>query len=86
MGKKKQKSKPKETGKARLQKIALWQWGLIVIFGAVMSNIIMNYMPMEASSAAERRAQAVGRVIAMLLGIFIGSAMIVVHLVRKGRK
>jgi len=51
-----------------------------------MSNIIMNYMPMEASCAAERQAQAVGRVIAMLLGIFVGSAMIIVHLVRKGRK
>ena len=86
MGKKKQKTKPKETGKERLQKISLWQWGAIVIFGAIMSNVIMNLVPMEASSRAERQAQAIGRLIAMGLGIFVGSAMIIVHLIRSRRK
>ncbi|MBD3676589.1 MAG: hypothetical protein HUJ26_24015 [Planctomycetaceae bacterium] len=86
MGKKKKKIAPEETGMDRLKKIALWQWGLIVIFSAVMSNIIMNFVPMEASSSAERRGQALGRLIVMLLGFFIGSAMIIVHLVRSKRK
>ena len=74
-----------ETGMDRLKKIKLWQWGLIVIFASVISNLIMQLTPLEGSSS-QKKAIMLGRAIAALLGIFIGSAMIVVHLVRSRKR
>ncbi len=86
MGKKKKKAAPPETGMDRLKKISLWQWGAIVIFSTMFSSVMMQFMAVEASSASERQAQAIGRLVACLLGIFVGSAMIIVHLVRSNKK
>jgi len=85
MGKKK-KSAPPETGMDRLKKIKLWQWGAIVIFSSLFSSVMMQFMTPEAASSAARRGQEVGRFVACLLGIFVGSAMIIIHLVRSKKK
>jgi|GEM_PF-2231618 Na+/proline symporter len=86
MGKKKKKAAPPKTGMDRLKKISLWQWGAIVIGSSIFSSVMTQFMAVEASSASERQAQAIGRLVACLLGIFVGSGMIIVHLVRSKKK
>jgi hypothetical protein len=72
--------------KARLKKIGWWQWGLIIIFSSVITNVIVMQVqgPMEDTAAS--RGQALGRGVASALGIVIGVAFIIVHFVRRKKK
>ncbi|HUG19169.1 MAG TPA: hypothetical protein VMM56_09345 [Planctomycetaceae bacterium] len=79
------KKKQPETGLDRLKKMPLWQWGLIVIFAGIMSNLVMGMMPASGGSAIERRSQDVGRGVASLFFILVGVVLIVMHFVRKKR-
>lgn len=76
-------AKKKETGRDRLKKVTLWQWGIIVISAGVFANVSMMMMESPAASEAQRRAQLLGRGIATLLFICIGIGLIVAHFVRK---
>ena len=53
---------------------------------SLFSSVMMQFMTPEAASSAARRGQEVGRFVACLLGVFVGSAMIIVHLVRSKKK
>jgi hypothetical protein len=75
--------KKKETGRDRLKKVALWQWGIIVISAGVFANVSMMMMESEAATEAQRRGQALGRGVASLLFIGIGIGLIIAHFVRK---
>lgn len=79
------KKKQPETGLDRLKKIPLWQWGLIVIFAGVMSNLVMGMMPPSGGTSAARRGQEMGRAVASLFFILVGVVLIVMHFVRKKR-
>jgi hypothetical protein len=82
MAKRKQQQ---ETGLDRLKKIPLWQWGLIVIFAGLMSNLIMGMQTPSGGSASARRAAEMGRAVASLFSILVGVVLIVMHFVRKKR-
>jgi hypothetical protein len=76
--------KKPETGMDRLRKIALWQWGLIVIMSGVLANVVMRMQATGGSSAAERGA-AMGRSVATLFFVVVGFVLIVLHFVRPKR-
>lgn len=73
----------KESGRGRLKKVALWQWGIIVISAGVFANVCMMLMESPAASDAQRRGQELGRGVASALFICIGIGLIVAHLVRR---
>jgi len=75
-------SEKKETGRDRLKKVPLWQWGIIVIAAGLFANISMM-MESSAASAAERRAELLGIATASALFICIGIGLIVAYFVRK---
>ncbi len=78
-------NKQPETGMDRLKKVALWQWGLITIVAGVFANMVMTMQAPDGDSAAVR-GQVAGRVIATLLFVLIGIALIVVDVIRRRRK
>lgn len=73
----------KETGRDRLKKVTLWQWGIIVISAGVFANVSMMMMELPAASSAQRRAQELGRGVASAFFICIGIGLIIAHFVRK---
>ena len=79
------KKKKNETGIDRLKNMPLWQWGLIVIFAGIMSNLVMGMVPASGGSSAARRGQEMGRAVASLFFILVGVVLIVMHFVR-GKK
>ncbi len=79
-------SKKQEKPLDRLKKIALWQWGLIVIFAGIFSSMLSGTIaPTGGSSAAERGA-LVGRALAFLTFVLVGVVLIALHFVRRMRK
>jgi hypothetical protein len=76
--------KKQETGMDRLKKIALWQWGLIVMMAGLMSNLVMRLQASGGNSATDRAA-AMGRSAATLLFLLVGVVLIVLHFVRRKR-
>ena len=77
-------NKKPESGMDRLKKVALWQWGLIVIMAGVMSNLLMR-MQTPSGGASAQRAVALGRGVATLLFVIVGLVLIVLHFVRRKR-
>ena len=67
-----------------LQRFTLWQWGLLVIFGGIMANLLTGLMPPPGDSAAAR-GQAFGRGAATLIAVVAGVVLIVMHFVRHKR-
>jgi hypothetical protein len=78
-------NKKPESGMDRLKKIALWQWGLIVVMAGVMSNLLMRMQPPSGNAAAQR-AVVLGRGVATLLFLVVGLVLIVLHFVRRNRR
>ncbi len=74
--------KKTETGMDRLKSMPLWQWGAIVIFAGMMSNLVMGFMPAPSGRAAAR-GQALGRGLATGLFVLIGFGMILRDVLRK---
>ena len=79
-------AKKQETGLDRLKKLALWQWGLIVIFSGLLSNVVMGMQASNASSSAARRGAEMGRGVATLFFIVVGVILIVLHFVKRKSK
>jgi len=78
-------SKKPETPMERLKKVAMWQWGLIVIFAGVASNLLMGLQASTGGSAAAR-GQALGRGAATMLFVIAGVVLIIMHFVRRKRR
>lgn len=70
-----------ETGMDRLRKLTLLHWGLITIFGGLMSGVISTLQ-----GPPKNTSEAAGRAAASLLFILIGFGMIICHFVRPKRK
>jgi hypothetical protein len=70
-----------ESSMDRLRNLSWLQWGLITIFGGLMSGVIGNLQ-----GAPSSRAEAAGRGAASLLFIVIGVVLIIVHFVRPKAK
>jgi hypothetical protein len=66
------------------KKLALWQWGLLAIFGGVAANLMMG-MQQSGGSSATARGEALGRGVAALLFIVVGLTLIVIHFIRRKR-
>jgi hypothetical protein len=77
--------KKNESGMDRLKAMPLWQWGLLVIVGALVGSALQAHFAPVAPNPAAARGAALGRVVAALLFIFGGVVMIVVHFARRGR-
>ena len=60
----------------RLRKIPLWQWGLIVLAGAMLTQAASLAQP-----PARNAAEAAGRGAAILLFVVVGVVLIVLHFV-----
>ncbi len=73
----------KKSGVNNLKKFKLWQWGLIVIFASILSNVILMAIQGPMENTAASRGQAVGRGVAALVGILIGITLIIIHFVRR---
>jgi hypothetical protein len=78
-------SKKPESPMERLKKITLWQWGAIVIFAGILTNLLMGLQATTGRSATAR-ARAFGRAAATLLFVIVGIVLIVMHFVRRGRR
>jgi uncharacterized membrane protein len=76
------KRKKQETGMDRLKRMALWQWGLISIFAALVANVLTGLQHTTGGSAAER-GRALGRGVATMLFVIAGVVLIVMHFVRR---
>ena len=77
--------KKPDTPMERLKKLALWQWGLILIGAGVVANVAMGLQASPGDSAAAR-GQAVGRGIGTLLFVLAGVVLIVIHFVRRKQR
>ena len=77
-------SKNPESPLDRLKKVALWQWGLIVICAGVAGGAFASLSASPGRSAADRGA-ALGRGVATLVFILAGVALIIMHFVRRRR-
>ncbi len=77
--------KQPDTPMDRLKKVALWQWGLIVIVAGIAANVVMSLQATPGNSA-EARGQAVGRAAAAALFVIIGVVLIILHFVRRKRR
>lgn len=75
-------NKKTESGRDRLKKVTLWQWGIIVIAAGLFANVSMM-MESSATSNAERRGELLGMATASALFICVGIGLIVAHFVRK---
>jgi hypothetical protein len=78
-------TKKSETPLERLKKIALWQWGLILIGAGVAANLVSGLGP-PAGGAAAARGQALGRGVATLCFVVAGVVLIVLHFVRRKKR
>ena len=78
-------SKNPESPRDRLKKIALWQWGLLLIVAGFLSNAIVGLQQSTGDSAAER-GQVLGRGVATLLFVVAGIAFIIAHFVHRNRR
>ena len=77
-------SKKPQSPWERLKRIALWQWGLLMIVGGLAANGLMMAMPSPRGPlTAEQRAEALGRLAATLLFVVVGVVLIVLHFVRR---
>jgi len=77
-------SKKPQSPWERLKRLALWQWGLLVIFAGLMATPLMMVMQSPAGRpAAEQRAEALGRGVATLVFVVAGVVLIVLHFVRR---
>ena len=65
----------------RLKRLALWQWGLLLIVGGLASNAIFP-MP-RGSLTYEQRAEVAGRLTVTLVSVVAGVVLIVLHFVRR---
>jgi len=71
----------------RIKRFALWQWGLLCIFGGMAGGAVtMAMRPHSGIRTAEQQGEALGRAAAMLLFVVIGVVLIVVHFVRRKRR
>jgi hypothetical protein len=77
--------KKPESPMERLKKITLWQWGLIVIFAGILSNLLMG-LQASAGRSATARARAFGRAAATGLFVIVGIVLIIMHFVRRSRR
>ncbi len=78
--------KKQETGMDRLKKVALWQWGLIVILAGLLSNVLMGSLGPSGGSTAEQQGAMWGRICASVFFVLVGIVLIVMHFVRNLRK
>lgn len=78
-------SKKPITPMERLKNVALWQWGLLLIFAGVFANIASGLHASPGGSAAAR-AEALGRGLGTLLFVIAGVVMIVMHFIRPKRR
>lgn len=69
----------------RLKRLPLWQWGLITIFGGIVSNLIMAQQAQTGRLNAASRGEALGRGLATVVFVVIGLVMIVHDLSRSKR-
>jgi lipoprotein signal peptidase len=68
----------------RIKQFALWQWGLLLIFGGIISNALtMSTRSPGAPLTADQQAEALGRATAAILFIVAGVVLIIVHFVRR---
>lgn len=80
---KKRKKKPPATPLERLKNMPLWQWGLIVIFAGVVSNVVQGIVP--GGNSAYDRGREMGRAVGTLFFVVLGIILIILHFVRKRR-
>jgi len=78
-------SKKPDTPMERLKNVALWQWGLLLIFAGVFANMAMGLQASPGGSAAAR-AEALGRAIGTLLFVIAGIVLIVIHFFRRKQR
>ena len=77
--------KQSESPMDRLKKVALWQWGVIVICAGVAANVFGSLRASPGGSAAAR-GEALGRGVATLLFVIAGVVLIILHFVRRSRR
>ncbi len=71
----------------RMKRFALWQWGLLLIVGGLLANVVtMALQPATGSLTAAQRGQAFGRGLATLLFVIIGVVLIILHFARRKRR
>lgn len=76
---------PKESLKGKMEKLALWKWGLLTIFGSLVSCMVMTAGRPTRRLTSAQKAELYGVYTATGLLLLVGIVMIAVHFIRRNK-